>query len=103
MSEALRRATLYKAWNEARRAVGWPTLRLHDLRHAAGTLAAHTGATQRELMARLGHATPSAAQRDQHAAERRYADIATGLDRLVDSAQRRIAAGAAHDERRWLR
>ena len=33
LSEALRRATFYKAWDEARHAVGWPTLRLHDLRH----------------------------------------------------------------------
>lgn len=89
LSEALRRATLYKAWDAARRAVGWPTLRLHDLRHAAGTLAAQTGATQRELMARLGHATPSAAQRYQHAAERRDVDIAAGLDRMVDLAGRR--------------
>ena len=61
----------------------------HDLRHAAGTLAAQTGATQRELMARLGHATPSAAQRYQHGAERRDADIAAGLDRMVDTARRR--------------
>ena len=40
-------------------------------------------------MARLGHATPSAAQRYQHAAERRDADIATGLERMVDMARRR--------------
>jgi len=59
------------------------------MRHAAGTLAAQTGATQRELMARLGHSTPSAAQRYQHAAERRDADIAAGLDRMVDLAGRR--------------
>lgn len=91
LSETLRRATLYKAWDEARIAVGWPTLRLHDLRHAAGTLAAQTGATQRELMARLGHSTASAAQRYQHAAERRDADIAIGLDRLVDLAGHRGA------------
>jgi integrase len=92
LSEALRLATLYKAWNVARDAVGQPNLRIHDLRHAAGTLAAQTGATQRELMARLGHATPSAAQRYQHAAERRDADIAAGLDRMVERAQRRTTA-----------
>jgi integrase len=92
LSEALRRATLYKAWNAARRSVGQPAIRIHDLRHAAGTLAAQTGATQRELMARLGHATPSAAQRYQHAAQRRDRDIAAGLDRMVESARARTAA-----------
>ncbi len=40
-------------------------------------------------MARLGHATPSAAQRYQHAAARRDADIAVGLDRMVDIAMSR--------------
>ena len=36
---------------------------LHDLRHGAGTLAAATGARTKELMRRLGHATPHAALR----------------------------------------
>jgi integrase len=85
----LRRATFYKAWDKARRAVGWPVLHLHDLRHAAGTLAAQTGATQRELMARLGHASPAAAQRYQHAAARRDGEIAERLDAVVREARRR--------------
>jgi len=34
---------------------------LQELRHTAGTLAARTGATTKELMARLGHASPQAA------------------------------------------
>jgi integrase len=58
LSEGLRRATLYKAWRLARAEVGVPDLHLHDLRHAAGTLAAQQGASVRELMARLGHASP---------------------------------------------
>lgn len=83
LSDNLRRATLQKAWTKARVASGHPSLHLHDLRHAAGTLAAQTGATTRELMARLGHASPAAAHRYQHAAERRDADIASALDTLV--------------------
>jgi integrase len=53
--------TFYKHWRRARHQVGHDELHLHDLRHAAGTLAAWTGATERELMARLGHANPAAA------------------------------------------
>lgn len=37
------------------------------LRHLAGTLAASTGAGTKELMHRLGHASPQAALRYQHA------------------------------------
>ena len=87
LSDGLRRATFYKEWNLARKAVGYPQLHLHDLRHAAGTLAAQTGATLREVMARLGHASPAAAQRYQHAAERRDRVIAEALDVILDAAE----------------
>lgn len=58
LSEGLRRATLYKAWSQAVRRSGYEGIHLHDLRHAAGTLATQQGATVREVMARLGHASP---------------------------------------------
>jgi integrase len=61
-----------------------PRVVIHDLRHTAGTLGAHTGATTKELMARLGHSTSEAAMRYQHAAQDRDAEIAAGLDRLVE-------------------
>ncbi len=83
LSEGLRRATLYKAWHEACTAAGQTTIHLHDLRHAAGTLAAQQGASLRELMARLGHASPAAAHRYQHAAQRRDALIAVALEAVM--------------------
>ena len=83
LSDGLRRATLQKAWDQARRTAGLADVHLHDLRHAAGTLAAQTGATTREVMARLGHASSAAAQRYQHAAERRDAVIASALDIMI--------------------
>ena len=43
----------------------------HDLRHGGAVLAAQTGATLAELMARLGHSTPQAALGYQHAAQGR--------------------------------
>jgi integrase len=52
---------------------------LHDLRHFGGTQTAISGATLRELQARLGHASPAAAMRYQHAAERRGREVADRL------------------------
>lgn len=46
-------------------------------------LAAATGATLAELMARLGHSTPGAAMRYQHAAEGRDLEIARKLSALA--------------------
>lgn len=59
----------YRVWLPATEAADLPGLRFHDLRHTAGTLAARTGATTKELMARLGHASPRASLIYQHAAE----------------------------------
>jgi integrase len=74
------------AWHftRAREAAGRPDLRPHDLRHTGAVLAASTGATLAELMARLGHSTPAAALRYQHAAAGRDAEIATKLSALAD-------------------
>ena len=53
------------------------------LRHSGDVLAAATGATIAELMARLGHSTPAAAMRYQHAAQGRDQAIAEMLSKLV--------------------
>ncbi len=58
---------------------GLKGLRLHDLRHPAGTFAARTGATTKELMTRLGHASANAALIYQHASAERDKSIADGL------------------------
>lgn len=68
---------------KAREAAGRPDLRLHDLRHTGAVLAAQTGATIAELMARLGHSTPAAAMRYQHAAEDRDREIAEKLSKMA--------------------
>jgi integrase len=74
---------LYKDFHRARAEVGRPDLRWHDLRHSGAVLAAGTGATLAELMARLGHSTPSAAMRYQHAAKDRDREIAALLSKLA--------------------
>lgn len=76
-------STLYKSFYPARDKAGRPDLRWHDLRHTGAVLAAQTGATLAELMGRLGHSTPSAALRYQHAAEGRDAEIAQRLSALA--------------------
>jgi integrase len=77
---------LKRPFDRARQAVGRPDLRFHDLRHTGAVLAAQTGATLAELMARLGHSTPGAALRYQHAAAGRDAQIAIALSRMAKEA-----------------
>jgi integrase len=58
-------------------------LRFHDLRHTAATFARAAGATTKELMERMGHASPAVAMRYEHVMEERDAAIAKGLDKLA--------------------
>ena len=75
-----------RVWLPAAKAAGLDGMRFHDLRHTAGTLAARTGATTKELMARLGHASPQASMIYQHAADDRDRRIAEGLDAMAAEA-----------------
>lgn len=70
-------------WLPAVRTAGVERLRFHDLRHVAGTLATVSGATIREVQARLGHASPAAAYRYQHVLDNRDAEIAKRLDLIL--------------------
>jgi integrase len=76
-------STLAKSFEKARAAAGRPDLRFHDLRHTGATMAAGAGASLAELMSRLGHSTPAAALRYQHAAAGRDHQIAVALSALV--------------------
>lgn len=99
-AQHMHEATMRKVFYRARRLAGRPDLRFHDLRHTGATLAAMTGATLAELMARLGHSTAHAALRYQHVARDRDKEIAAALSRLaqptapaavVDLTERRAA------------
>jgi integrase len=76
-------ATIHRHFNRARDAAGRPDLRWHDLRHTGATLAAATGATLAELMARIGHRTPRAAMIYQHASSDRDRVIAEALSAMA--------------------
>jgi integrase len=77
-------SALYRHFYPAREAAGRPDLRWHDLRHTGATLAAATGASLAELMARLGHSTQSAAMRYQHAVRDRDQVIAEALSKMAE-------------------
>jgi integrase len=79
----LRRANFSNRWAAAIEAAGVTGVHFHDLRHSGNTWAASTGANIRELMKRMGHSTPDAAIRYQHATNARDRAIAEALDRLA--------------------
>ena len=79
----LRRSNFRPIWNAACEQAGMPGLHFHDLRHVGGTLAAATGASLKELMARLGHSSTRAAMIYQHATRDRDQAIAKALGGLV--------------------
>ena len=76
-----------RVWLPATKASDMAGFRFHDLRHTAGTLAARTGATTKELMSRLGHASAHASLIYQHAAADRDKCIAEGLDAMLREAE----------------
>lgn len=90
--EPIKRGSFRSVWLRARAKAGLPNLRFHDLRHTGNTLAAATGASTRELMARMGHSSMRAALIYQHATKDRDAAIAAALSELVVGAETSAAA-----------
>jgi len=79
----IRRSNWHTIWQRATTAAGVEGLHFHDLRHTGNTLAAGTGASLRDLMTRMGHASARAALIYQHARSDRDHAIAASLDDLV--------------------
>jgi integrase len=82
----LQPSTVSRHFYKARHEAGRDDLRWHDLRHTGATFAAVTGASLAELMQRLGHSTPQAAMRYQHASRSRGREIAELLSKLAQNA-----------------
>lgn len=83
----LRRHVWQVIWEHARTQAGLPDFHFHDLRHTGNTLVAATGASTKELMARMGHASARAALRYQHATRDRDIAIANAIGRLINDAR----------------
>ena len=90
----LRRSNFRRIWVRACERAGVSDLHFHDLRHAGGTLAAASGASLKELMARLGHSWTRAALIYQHATRDRDRAIAEALGDLARHVRLATSDGA---------
>ncbi|NHA67481.1 tyrosine-type recombinase/integrase [Phycicoccus flavus] len=80
----LHRSNWSTVWVAARSAADLdPRVHLHDLRHTGNHFAAASGASTRELMHRMGHASMRAALIYQHATAERDARIAVTLNQVL--------------------
>lgn len=84
----LRRSDLSNAWLDACGKVEIKGVHPHDLRHHAATvIARNLDVTLKELMATIGHSSPVAALRYQHATAERGQAIASYLDDVIAAAK----------------
>lgn len=88
----IRRRNWWAKWAAAAEAVGTTGLRFHDLRHTCNTLTAATGASTRELMHRMGHASAAAALRYQHATRDRDVVIARALNEVIEAGRAKVSS-----------
>lgn len=95
-----RRRNFNRIWKKALADAGIPAemgLHLHDLRHTGSTWSAQSGATLKELMARIGHSSTRAAMIYQHATRDRDQAIAAALDALIEASRTKIETGSGTD------
>lgn len=88
------------AWKASVTRIGQPNLHFHDLRHTGNTLAAQTGASTRDLMARMGHDSPQAALIYQHATAEADRAIAQALHEAVRADRKKTKKSDANDKRK---
>ena len=87
-------------WKAAVARIGQPRLHFHDLRHTGNTLAARTGASTRDLMARMGHDSSQAALIYQHATAEADRAIAQALHEAVRADRKAARKSAGKGERK---
>ncbi|GAA1366276.1 tyrosine-type recombinase/integrase [Catellatospora chokoriensis] len=87
MGAAVRRSNFQEHWTKGTTAAGVMGLHFHDLRHTGNTWAAESGATLRDLMDRMGHASTKAALIYLHRSGARDRAIADALSGMVERAQ----------------
>lgn len=94
----LLRSNYSRHWNEAveKAGLGQLGLHFHDLRHTANSFVA-SSATLRELMTRMGHASPRAAPIYQHANREREREITEALSRRIEAVRSADVAREWHE------
>jgi integrase len=85
----LRRSNFNKmaAWPHTVRAIGAEGLHFHDLRHTGNHFAAASGASLKDLMARMGHDSERAAVIYQHEARGADLVITSAIDAHIETAK----------------
>nr|WP_307831292.1 tyrosine-type recombinase/integrase [Nucisporomicrobium flavum] len=81
-------------WSAAVEKIGVKGLHFHDLRHTGNTVAARTGASTRELMARMGHDSSQAALIYQHATAEADRAIAAAVDEVMTAERKKDKKGS---------
>lgn len=80
----LRRTNWSMKFRKATGPLGLDHLHFHDLRHTANTIAASAGASTKELMHRMGHASTEASMRYLHATQQRDDTIAQAISGYIE-------------------
>jgi len=96
----LRRSNFSRAWNKATGAAGLSGFHFHDLRHTGNVVAGEAGATLRELMDRMGHASTRAALIYQHRAAQRDKIIADEISKRATAELKRSGTQRARDKKK---
>lgn len=92
-------ATVHKSWERARAAAGFPSLRLHDLRHSIGTALVTIGTPLPLVAKMLGHRSLAATARYAHASDPAAQATAAALSDHFEAARQLRQAGAAGRDR----
>lgn len=77
--DVLNRDTVKESFAKAATAIGYPKLRIHDLRHSAATLFAQAGATLADHMTLLGHTSSAMSARYTHSTASRTRGLVQAL------------------------
>jgi integrase len=98
--ELLRHSNFWRVtWVPAMTATGLTGIHFHDLRHAGNHLVAEAGATLRELMERMGHASSRAALIYLHSTDDRQRALAEAVEQraIRDRAEEPCGTSVARD------
>lgn len=71
--------TVRPHYKRAGKAIGYPALRFHDLRHSAATLFAQAGATLADHMVLMGHTSSAMSARYTHSTASRNRELVEGM------------------------
>lgn len=84
----LPRATLQRVWTQACEAAGYEDFHIHDIRHISLSLVAESGASEKVVQQRAGHASATSTRRYMHTSQRQHAEAVESVDMLIKKISR---------------